>query len=219
VEELIMKQMIELLEKVDDYSLIRGFDVCPVDPEATKAAVEEQIRKNPALAQGDLATLFETYAVQFVNTGPGRKALSEDEYAVHKAKFEALKEHECLTESLEIIPDFRNVEYWQKQDGRWGKTKIVCLGETVPSGAVVPDALTAPQQAEIAAQEKADRIAALSPEEKAAEKQAQIKAVIHEAVIKKQEAELEAEVNNAPLEFDPVSWVRERKSEIEAIYA
>jgi hypothetical protein len=124
-----------------------------------------------------------------------------------------------LTEGLEIIPDFRNVEYWQKQDGRWGKTKIEHIGETVPSDAVVPDSLTAPQRAEIAAQEKADRIAALSPVDKEAEKQAQIKAVIHEAVIKKQEAELEAEVNNASLTFDPVAWARERKSEIEAIYA
>jgi hypothetical protein len=214
-----MKQMIERLEEVDGYSVVRGFDVCPVDPEATKAAVEEQIKQNPALAQSNLATLFETHAVQSVNIGPGRKAISEDAYATRKAKFEALKEHQLLTEGLEIIPDFRNVEYWQKQDGRWGKTKIEHIGEVIPSGAIVADALTAPQRAEIAAQEKADRIAALSPEDKAAEKQAQIKAVIHEAVIKKQEAELEAEVNDTPLTFDPVAWVRERKTEIEAIYA
>jgi hypothetical protein len=77
--------------------------------------------------------------------------------------------------------------------------------------------LTSPQRDEIAAQEKVDRIAALSPGEKAAEKQAQIKAVIHEAVIKKQEAELEAEVNDTPLAFDPVAWVRERKSEMERL--
>jgi hypothetical protein len=214
-----MKQMIERLEAIGSYSIIRGFDVCPLDPEATKAAVEEQIVKNPALASVDLETLFETHAVYSDKIGPGGKIISEDEYAAHKAKFEALKEHQCLTEGLEIIPDFRNVEYWQKKSGRWGKTKMASLGETLPSGAVAADSLTAPQQAEIAAQEKADRIAALSPEAKESEKQAQIKAVIHEAIIKKQEAELEAEVNNVPLEFDPVSWVRERKSEIEAIYA
>jgi hypothetical protein len=214
-----MKKMIERLKAIGDYSIIRGFDVCPVDPEETNAAVEAQIKQNPALASVDLETLFTTYAVCFVNLGPGRKLISEDEYAVHKAKFEALKKHQCLTETLKIIPDFRNVEYWQKQGDRWGKTKIVCLGETVPTDAVVADSLTAPQREEIAAQEKADRIAALSPEDKAAEKQAQIKAIIHEAVIKKQEAELEAEVNDTPLTFDSVAWVRERKSEIEAVYA
>jgi hypothetical protein len=214
-----MKQMIELLEEVDGYSLIRGFDVCPVDPEATKAAVKEQIGKNPALAQGDLGTLFETYAVQSGNTGPGRKAIGEDDGAVHKEKFEALGEYRRLTEGLETITNFRDSEYWQKQAGRWIKTKIECLGEIIPSDAFVSDTLTAAQRAEIAMQEKADRIAALSPEDKAAEKQAQIKAVIHEAVIKKQEAELEAEVNDTPLTFDSVAWARERKSEIEAIYA
>jgi hypothetical protein len=187
-----MKQMIERLEALDGYSVVRGFNVCLYDPEATKAAVEEQIVKNPALAHADMETLFETYAVYSDNTGPERKAISEDAYAAHKAKFETLKEHQCLTEALKIIPDFRNVEYWKKQNGRWGKTKIEHIGETIPSGAVVADALTAPQHAEIAAQEKADRIAALSLGDKEAEKQAQIKAVIHEAVIKKQEAELEA---------------------------
>jgi hypothetical protein len=214
-----MKQMIERLEEVDGYSVIRGFDVCPYDPEATKAAVEEQIVKNPALAQGDLGTLFETHAVYSDNTGPGRKAISEDEYAAHKAKFEALGELRRLTEDLEAIPDFRGNEYWLKQDGRWEKRKIERVGEAVPIDAYVSDTLTVAQRAEIAAQEKADRIAALSPESKEAEKQAQIKAVIHEAIIKKQEAELEAEVNDTLLTFDPVAWARERKGEIEAIYA
>jgi uncharacterized protein YaiL (DUF2058 family) len=62
----------------------------------------------------------------------------------------------------------------------------------------------------------ADRIAALSPEER--EKRAQIKAVIHEAAIKKQEADIEAEVDDTASTFDPVAWVRERKGEIEALY-
>jgi hypothetical protein len=214
-----MKKMIESIEAIDGYSVVRGFDVCPFDPEATKAAIKDQIKKNPDLAHADLKTLVETYAVYSVNTGPGRKAISEDEHAAHKAKFEDLGEYRRLTEGLETIPVFRNSEYWQKQAGRWGKTKIERLGEIIPPDAFVSDTLTAAQRAEIAAQEKADRIAALSPEDKAAEKQAQIKAVIHEAVIRKQEAELEAEVNDTPLTFDPVAWARERKSEIEAVYA
>jgi hypothetical protein len=214
-----MKQMIEILEKIDGHTIIKGFDVCPIDPEATKAAVEDQIKKNPDLAQTDLKTLFATYAVYSVNPAPGRKLISEADYGVHKAQFDALKEHQCLTEELEIIPDFRNTEYWEQLEGRWVKHKIEHIGETVPATAFLPDALTEAQRAEIAAQEQTDRIAALSPEEKEAEKQARIKAVIHEAVIKKQEAELEAEVNDTPLTFDSVAWSRERKSEIEVLYA
>jgi hypothetical protein len=151
--------------------------------------------------------------------GPGRKLVSEDEYTAHKARFDALGEHECLTEGLETIPDFRNVEYWQELNGRWGKQKIEHVGETVPADAVLPEALNEAQRAEIAAQELADRIAALSPEEKETEKQARIKAVIREAALKKQEAEIEAGVNDTILTFDPVAWVREQKEEIEALYA
>jgi hypothetical protein len=214
-----MKQMIEILEEIDGYSVICGFDVCPFDPEATKAVVEEQIRQNPNLAQTNLETLFATYAVYSVNPEAGQKLVSEDEYTDHKARLDTLEEHQCLTEDLETISDFRNVKYWQKLDGRWGEHKIEHLDETVPVDAILPDALNAALREEIAVQERADRIAALSPEEKESEKQAQIKAVIHEAVIKKQEAEIEAGVNETSLTFDPVAWVREQKREIEALYA
>ena len=211
--------MTEIFEEIDGYTVIRGFDACPIDPEATKVAVENEIKNNPALADADLKNLFGTYAVYSTNVGPGRRLLSEAEYTTRKAAFDALEEHHLLTEELEVIPDLRNTEYWHKANGRWEKIKIICLGETVPSDAVLPDALTEAQRGEIAAQERADRIAALPAAEKEAEKQAQIKAVIHEAVIKKEEAELEAEVNDTPLTFDPVVWVRERKEEIEALYA
>ena len=214
-----MKQMTEILEEIDGYTIIRGFDVCPIDPEATKAAVENEIKNNPALANANLESLFNAHVVYSTNVDPGRKLLSEAEYTTRKAAFDALEEHHLLTEELEVIPDLRNTEYWQKLDGRWEKIKIICPGETVPADAVLPDALTGAQRTEIAAQEQADRIAALSPAEKEAEKQAQIKAVIHEAIIKKQEAELEAEVNDTLLTFDPVAWVQERKSDIEALYA
>jgi hypothetical protein len=219
MEDSPMKQMTEILEEIDGYTIIRGFDVCPVDPEATKAAVENEIRGNHTLSGANLENLFNTHVVYSANAGPGRKLISEAEYTTRRAAFDALEEHQLLTEELEVIPDFRNTEYWQKPEGRWEKIKIVRPGVTIPADAVLPDALTEAQRMEIAAQEGLDRIAALSPAEKEAEKQARIKAVIHEAVIKKQEAELEAEVNDTPLTFDPVAWVREQKEEIEALYA
>jgi hypothetical protein len=214
-----MKQMVEIFEEIDGYTIIRGFDTYPLNPEATAAAVRKQIEKNPALAEVDPETLFDTYAEYSPNTGPGRKCITQAEYAERKPMFDALGEHECLTEEAGPLPDFRDTEYWQESGGRWKKIKIEHIGGTVPAGAVLPDALTEAQRTEIAAQERADRIAALSPEDREKEMRARIKAVIREAVIKKQEAELEAEVNDAPVEFDPVAWVRERKEEIEALYA
>jgi hypothetical protein len=44
-----MKKMIKRLKEIDGYSIIQGYEACPVDPEATKAAVEEAVRKNPDL--------------------------------------------------------------------------------------------------------------------------------------------------------------------------
>jgi hypothetical protein len=219
VEESTMKPMTEILEAIDGHIIIRGFDACSVDPEATKEAAEAKIAENPALAQGDRQALFEANEAYFSNIGSGRKLLTEAEHIAHKAKFDALGEHELLTETLQVIPDFRGVEYWQETNGRWVKTKILSVGETVPAGGVLPDALSAEQRAEIAAQEQADRIAALTPEAKAAEKQARIKAAIHEGVTRKQEAELEAAVNGTEMAFDPVAWVQEQKEEIEALYA
>jgi hypothetical protein len=210
--------MIERIETVDGYSIIRGFDECPIDPEETRAAVEAQIRQHPELANKSMMELFNTYTV-YSEPGPGRKRITDAEYAARKAQFDALGEHQLLTETLEIIPDFTGVEYWQEAGGRWGKHKIEAIGVTVPADGVPPEALTGPQGAEIAAQEQGDRIAALSPADREAEKQARIKAVIHEAAIKKQEAEIEAEIDGTASTFDHIAWVQERKSEIEALYA
>jgi hypothetical protein len=212
-------KMTEIFEEIDGYTIIRGFDTCPIDPEATKAAVEDQIKRNPDLAHADMETLFNTNVVYSDNVGPGRKHVSQEEYAAHKARLDSLGENQLLTVELETIPDFRGTEYWQKAGSRWGKRKIEHIGEKVPANGILSDALTEIQRTEIVAQERADRIAALSPEEKENEKQAQIKAAIHEAALKKQEAEIEAEVNDEALTFDPVAWARERKSEIEALYA
>jgi hypothetical protein len=166
-----------------------------------------------------LVALFETYEVCSDNLGPGKKYFAEADYGVLEAKFDALEKNQLLTEALDIISDFRDVEYWQKENSRWTKTKIAQIGEKVPENAIFPNKLTAEQSAEIATQERADRIAALPPDAKEAEKQAQIKAVVKEALARKQEAELEAELNDSPMEFAPVAWARERKTEIEAVYA
>ena len=214
-----MKEMVELLDEIDGYSVIRGFEECPVDPQATRMAVQGMIALNPGLAAENPETLYETYAVKSRNFLPGRKLVSEAHYETRRQMFDTIGPHQLLTEALEIIPDFRGVEYWQKTADRWDSHKIEHIGETVPAGAVLSDALTGDQRLEIAVQKEADRIAALSPQEKEAEKQNLIKAAIHEAAMKKQEAELEAAVNDTVMTFDAVAWAQAKKSEIEARYA
>ena len=208
-----MKQMVEIFEKIDGYTIIRGFDVCPGDPEATGIAVENQIRNNPALAAIDMETLFDTYTEYPPDPGQGRKFITEAEYSEHKAMFDALGEHECLTEELEIVHDFRSAEYWQKANGRWGKHTIERLGETAPADAVLPDALTETQRSEIAAQNEAARISALEPDAKEAEKQARLDAAADEADRLSRRAEIQGKV------FSAAAWYAEKRDEIEAKYA
>ena len=121
----------------------------------------------------DFANLYEQLAVYFDNT-PGIKLLSDAEEADLAPKFAALAEHEALTLQGEVIPDYRGVEYHKKTSGKLDKVKIEAIGEALPSGAVLPDDLTSEQNDEIREQQEAERVAALSPEEKAKERIAEI---------------------------------------------
>jgi hypothetical protein len=218
-EKQVVKKMIERFMKIDGYSIFIGVEPCPVDPEKTMAAVEAQIKKNPALKEMGLETLCKMFTVYSEQLLPGAKVVFEDKGLADRAMLEALEEHQLLSEQLQIVSDFRGNEYWQNENGKWKHIKIANIGATIPSDAISLNALTSDQRAEIAAQERADRIAALTPEQKETEKQAQLKAVVKEAIAKKEEAALEAELNNTSVVFDYLAWAQERKAEIEAVYA
>jgi hypothetical protein len=208
-----MTKIVEALQEIDGYTIIRGFSPCPIDPEATKAAVAEQIDRNPSLATGDLEVLFEAFAVYSDKFGPGRRCLTEEEYSQHKALFDELGEHELLTAYLQKIPCFKDVEYWLKTEGRWAKSKIEHIGQTVPQEAVLDGALTQGQRKEIAAQQEADRIAALEPEAKEAEKQSRLDAAADEADKLSRRAAIQGATFNA------AAWYADKEAEIEAKYA
>jgi hypothetical protein len=145
--------------------------------------------------------------------GAGEKLLSEAEEADLVPKHGALAEHEKLTLSGEIIPDRRGTEYHLKTGGEWVKVRADHLGEELPDGAVLPDDLTAEQRAEIAAQEEAERIDALSPEAKAVEKKARLDNAADEAYRMEQRARIQQE------EFDSAIYYAGKKAEIEAAYS
>jgi hypothetical protein len=208
-----MTKIVETLQEIDGYTIIRGFSPCPIDPEATKAAVAEQIDNNPSLANSDLDALFDAFAVYSENFSPGRRSLTEEEYSEHKALFDGLGEHELLAANLQKVPCFKDVEYWLKTEGRWAKNKIEHIGQTVPQAAVLNDALTQAQREEIGAQREADRIAALDPEAKEAEKQARLDAAAVEA------DKLSRRATIRGTDFNAAAWYAGKEAEIEAKYA
>ena len=68
-----------------------------------------------------------------------------------------------------LVADNRNAVYWTKLSSGWTQTVITNLGDTVPAGSVLDSALTDDQRTQIQAQFEAARVAALTPDQKAAE--------------------------------------------------
>ena len=183
-----------LYQAIDGYNVITTIQDATIDPAATIDAIAEYlgIPSSQVASHPDFENLYEQLAVCFDNT-PGVKLLSEAEEADLVPKFAALQERirqaeeakktdpsantavrEKLTLEGEIVPDYRGVEYHKKTSGKWKKVKVQAIGEALPDGAILPDDLTSEQNAEIREQQEAERVAALSPEEKAKERIAEI---------------------------------------------
>lgn len=134
-------------------------------------------------------------------------------YETLKAKFDALGEHERLTNEGEVIPDWRGVEYWRKTGGKWVKDKIEFIGEAPPKGAVLQENITPEIQAEIAEQREAERIAAMPPEDRAKAKQAALDALADEADRLDRRSKIQRKA------FDPIAYYDEHAKAVEAKYA
>ncbi|MDR0758645.1 MAG: hypothetical protein LBF74_00835 [Treponema sp.] len=156
--------------------------------------------------------LYEEAAV-YCLPGTGQKILSEAEEADLIAKWAELQPHEALTMEGEVIPDYRGTEYHLKTAGVWSKVKIEDIGVPLPEGVVLPDDLTPTQREEIAAQQEADRLAALTPEQRETEKQGRLDTVADEADRLFRRSQIQGR------EFDTAAYYAEKSAEIEAKYA
>jgi hypothetical protein len=191
--------------------VIRGFSDRTIDPVGTKNKIDEAKALNPNLENIKETTLFKTYAV-YLPPGPGRKAFPDAELEELSNKFDWLEPHQELTEGGEIIPNWIGAEYWKKENGRWEKFKIAAGGIAVPPEGILQENLTPEQQREIDNQQEADRIAALSPEQRAAEVQRRLAALADEA------AGLERRYQIQGGQFDPAAWYQEKKAALEEKY-
>ncbi|MDR1287993.1 MAG: hypothetical protein LBK08_10325 [Treponema sp.] len=175
-------------------------------------ALEEELKPLLDAYEKKREALFMENPAYFL-PGPGAVQASDEEAAPLEAKLAALKEHEKLTLEGEVIPDYRGVEYWQKTGGVWVKTKIEDIGIGLPGDAILPGSLSEAVLTEIAAQEEAARIAGLTPEQKAAGKQASLDALADEAARLEKRAQIQGN------DFDAAAWYGEHKTAVEAKYA
>jgi hypothetical protein len=206
--------------KVKHFSSIDGYDVLnyisnpSVDPERTKAAVLTKYSGVNlfSINSSELKALFNECTV-YSEPGPGTEYLEDTIAAEIEAKADTLGEHKILlADGFTVIPDYRGVEYWIKQNDRWNKVKIERLGITLPDLAVLDKDMPTSSRNEINAQMESDRIAVLTYEERTLEADVAITAVKREAVLKKSEADIADEM------FDARIYFQNKKAEIKAKY-
>jgi len=198
--------------EIENYQIITSIDNASPDPEETNTMVDAIIAKNPDILLHKIREELLTENVVFARIGQGQKNVDDVEGENLKCSLDNLGAHEKLQLSGDTIADWRDTEYWIKQDEVWNKQKIEHMGETLPQNAVLPDALSQTQQQEIAEKDETTRLANLTPDQKAEEKDAALTAAKREVRYLKEEAEIAGE------SFDAKKEYQLRKAKIEEKY-
>jgi hypothetical protein len=198
---------------IDGYEVIQNIENASIDPQETQEKVKILIRQNPEILSEKTEAALIAENVVFSRLGPNQKHVDDAEGKVLQSILDTLNAQKRLLLSGEIISDLRGTEYWIKESGKWKKAKIEILGENLPLGAVVPDDLSRSQDKEIKEQSEAERIAALTPEEKAEERESALAAARHAVRLLKEDAEAVGESFDAPAEY------QSRKAAIQEKYA
>jgi hypothetical protein len=159
------------------YRIVTGIGDAAIDPEATKHHIASLT--TPEMTKQQIDQLFTAHAV-YAKPGPGGELIDDAAGEAVREQLAAKGANRELLDSGGYVSNFRGVEYWVKQTGRWGKESVGEIGTAVPAGAVLPEGLTEEQRREIAGQEETDRVAALTPEERAGEQIAVIQAKLAE---------------------------------------
>ena len=199
--------------EIDGYEVIQNIENALIDPQETQKRVKTLINQNPEMLSEKTEAELIAENVVFSRLDYNQKHVDDAEGKVLQAILDTLNSQKRLLLSGEIISDLRGTEYWIKESDKWKKAKIEMLGENLPLGAVLPADLSRSQDKEIKEQAEAERIAALTPEEKAEEKESALAAARHTVRLLKEDTEAVGESFDAPAEY------QSRKAAIEEKYA
>ena len=160
--------------KIGEHLVISHISDAVADPAATMAKILPLT--TPAMTDQEKELLYNENLVYGLLG-------NEAEYIVDELgeqlqnKLDAKGEHQLLLDDGEYITDNRNVEYWIKKSSKWKKEKIgeEAIGVELPPNAILQENLSKEQLEEISAQQEAERVASLTPEQRAKERIALLK--------------------------------------------
>jgi hypothetical protein len=214
-----MKKPYVRYTNLDGYRVVQEIFDCPINLEATRARIVKEVdlevyKKMPANAYKQaMQDLFYEKAI-YLNPGINTEALTISRAESLQEKLRTLGKHQVLSlDSGQTIQDYRGQEFWTKNEGRWEKSIIARLGEAIPEGSFVYDALPDAGKKEIEKQIEAERIKKLSAEEKKNEHAAALDAALNDADTRERKARITREV------FDASAWYKAKKAEIDLKYA
>ena len=160
-----------LIAAEDNVEIILEISNVGIDAAATQMEMDEYRKNHPGTPESE--ELFNELAVD-LKYGPEYKIFSDEEGNSLEMKLKELNEHEKLASDGSIIPYWKGTEYWLCNE-KWAKEKIDKIGAMLPEEAILEDALTQDQRKEIFDQQEEERIAGLTPEQRAKERIAVLK--------------------------------------------
>jgi hypothetical protein len=131
------------------------------------ADLQKQLAPLVTAFEAKRAELTEANA-SYTHPPQGEDLIDEPQATDMTKKFMAKSKTQQLLLTGDYVTDLRGKDFYLPGPP-WKHMVIDTLGEELPAGAITEDILTTDQRTQIAAQEEADRVAALSPADKASE--------------------------------------------------
>ncbi len=155
------------------------------------------------------------HAIYFIPT-PGEEIIKDSKAEnITKKMIDALQSGKLLDKNLDQIDDYRGKIFWKKVNSKWEKSDINKLGEVPVIGAIEDKNLTDAQRIEISAQMEIDRIAAMKPAEREAEKLAVITGLKSRAAMMKVELDIDGDLKALKKSQD---WLKIEIAKVEKKY-
>lgn len=117
----------------------------------------------------------------------------------------------CIDLDGKTVEDNRGRVYFRKASGKWGRTNIINLGDTIPSDAVLAEDVTDAQRDEI----EADRVAGLPAAERRQEKDKAMGSALNSAADMKSRLEIQSDPDALTKSQD---WYQAEVAIIEGLY-